>query len=340
MEDKSKNEEEKVTVRHTINAEETFTLAKDVFDIRCLIKNVYNNRAVISRRINISTLTVSLVFTLLYVAYILFLGILNKVTLFAEVAFYCVIGVYGALLVTLVTVTLCAMRVKTKNVKKINKALSVIRLVFRLVSIIITVAALVLATRGGDRSAQQIAVNVIMIVFSVFCLAVQSLPVFAGGLGKIARWLLSPVKVKYRFSTVALEWYEFAVTAGSDSKTVKRVSEKYLDDIGRCLDNYLIPAFGKRYISAVKPVAVLNVVERAPAEDKQLAEGILKNLFAYATECGYVTFDPCRDLSFEGSIEEEEKPKSAAKSRLAGIGKKIGMSILEKYIDKNSGGEQ
>ena len=53
MEDKNNIEEEKVSVRHTINAEETFTLAKDVFDIRCLIKNVYNNRAVIARRINI-----------------------------------------------------------------------------------------------------------------------------------------------------------------------------------------------------------------------------------------------------------------------------------------------
>ena len=50
MEDKNNIEEEKVSVRHTINAEETFTLAKDVFDIRCLIKNVYNNRAVIASK--------------------------------------------------------------------------------------------------------------------------------------------------------------------------------------------------------------------------------------------------------------------------------------------------
>ena len=40
MEEK-KNEEEKVTVRHTINAEEAFTLVKDVYDIRTFIKNVY-----------------------------------------------------------------------------------------------------------------------------------------------------------------------------------------------------------------------------------------------------------------------------------------------------------
>ncbi len=283
MEDKNNIEEEKVSVRHTINAEETFTLAKDVFDIRCLIKNVYNNRAVIARRINICTLSVSLVFTLLYVAYMLFLGILNKVTFFAEIALYCLLGVYGALFITLLILTLCAVRAKTKNVRKLNKALSAIRLTVRL-----------------------------------------------------ARWLLSPVKVKYRFSTVALEWYELAVTDGGDSKAVKRVSEKYFDDIGRCLDNFLIPAFGKKYISAIKPSAVLNVADRAPEEDRALTEGVLKNVFAYATECGYVTFDPCRDLKFEGSIEEEEKQKSTAKSRLMGIGKKIGMSILEKYINKNT----
>lgn len=34
---------ERVNIRHTISAEETFTLAKDVFDIRCFIKNVYAN---------------------------------------------------------------------------------------------------------------------------------------------------------------------------------------------------------------------------------------------------------------------------------------------------------
>lgn len=336
MEDKNNIEEEKVSVRHTINAEETFTLAKDVFDIRCLIKNVYNNRAVIARRINICTLSVSLVFTLLYVAYMLFLGILNKVTFFAEIALYCLLGVYGALFITLLILTLCAVRAKTKNVRKLNKALSAIRLTVRLVSIVLTIVAFVFAVRGGDDSSKFIAFNVILIIFSVICFIVQIIPVMAGGIGRLSRWLLSPVKVKYRFSTVALEWYELAVTDGGDSKAVKRVSEKYFDDIGRCLDNFLIPAFGKKYISAIKPSAVLTVADRAPEEDRALTEGVLKNVFAYATECGYVTFDPCRDLKFEGSIEEEEKQKSTAKSRLMGIGKKIGMSILEKYINKNT----
>ena len=102
---------------------------------------------------------------------------------------------------------------------------------------------------------------------------------------------------------------------------------------------FLIPSLGKKYISAIKPVQILNVADEA-AEDKPLVEGILKNIFSYATECGYVTFDPCKDLNFEGSIEEEEKQSKTFKSRLAGMGKKIGMSMLNKYIDKNSGNEK
>ena len=83
MEEEKKEEvkeEEKVTIRHTINAEEAFTLAKDVYDIRNVLKNIYNNRALIGRRLNLLTLSVSLVFTVLYVAYILCTGLLNKLS--------------------------------------------------------------------------------------------------------------------------------------------------------------------------------------------------------------------------------------------------------------------
>ena len=46
-------EEKERVVRHTISAEETFTLAKDVYDLRSFFKSVYSNRAVIARRLNI-----------------------------------------------------------------------------------------------------------------------------------------------------------------------------------------------------------------------------------------------------------------------------------------------
>lgn len=338
MEEKKITEDEKVNIRHTINAEETFTLAKDVFDLRCLIKNIYNNRAVIARRLNVLSLSVSFVFTLLYVAYILFTGLLNKLNIQAEIAMYCLLGVYAAMFIVLLIIALCGTgsKAKAKNIKKVNKTLAVFRFIVRILSLALTIVAIVYATMGGEYAANHIALDIILIIFSIICLIVQVIPLICGGLGKLARWLLSPVKIKYRFSTVALEWYELAVTDSGANKKVKRISQKYHDEIGYCLDNYLIPALGKKYVSAIKPVTVLGVAVKAAEADRPLTEGILKSIFAYAAECGYVTFDPCKDLNFEGSIEEEEKPKKTVKDRLLGVGKKFGKTILDKYIDKKT----
>lgn len=331
-------DEEKVTIRHTINAEETFTLAKDVYDIRSVIKNIYNNRAVIARRLNILTLSISLVFTLLYVAYILGTGLIKKLSVQSEIALYCLLGVYGVLFIALFIITMCGIGAKAKNIKRYNKVLSYFRLAVRILALAITIVALVFAFKGGEYSSKFIAIDIVLVVFSIICMVIQIIPLVCGGFGKLARWLLSPVKIKYRFSTVALEWYELTVTSGGESKAVKKVSKKYYDEIGVCLDNYLIPELGKKYVSTVKPAQILSVAENA-GEDKALVEGILKNVFAYATECSYVTFDPCKDLQFEGSIEEEEKQPKTVKNRLMGMGKKIGMSMLNKYIDKSSGKE-
>lgn len=337
--DENKKEEEKVTIRHTINAEEAFTLGKDIYDIRSVIKNVYNNRALIGRRLNLISLSVSLVFTLLYVAYIFATGLMKKLSLGSGIALYVLLGVYAAVFLTLFIITMCSIGATAKNIKKFNRVMSYFRYAVKILSLVISVVALVLAAGGGEYSAQHMAVDVVLIILSILCIFVQAIPLLFGSLGKLARWLLSPVKIKYRFSTVALEWYELAVTTGGESKSVKKVAKKYYDEIGVCLDNFLIPSLGKKYVSAIKPVQILNVADEA-AEDKPLVEGILKNIFSYATECGYVTFDPCKDLNFEGSIEEEEKQPKTFKSRLAGMGKKIGMSMLNKYIDKNSGNEK
>lgn len=331
-----KKNEEKVTIRHTINAEETFTLAKDVYDIRSVIINVYNNRAVIARRLNLLSMSVSLIFTLLYVAYILYTGLLEKLSFNTEIALYCLLGVYGVLFITLFIITMCGIGAKAKNIKRYHRFLSCFRYAIRILSVAITVVALVFATGGGEFSAKYIAVDILLIIFSVICLIFQLIPLIFGSLGKLARWLLSPVKIKYRFSTIALEWYEQVVSATGESKTVKRIAKKYYDEIGICLDNFLIPALGKKFVTAIKPVHILDVVNSAPDGDRPLVEGILKNVFEYATECGYVTFDPCKDLKFEGSIEEEDKTPKTVKSRLFGMGKKLGMSILDKYIEKST----
>ena len=79
------------------------------------------------------------------------------------------------------------------------------------------------------------------------------------------------------------------------------------------------------------------MVDDTTEEDRPLVEGTLKSIFAYATECGYVTFDPCKDLNFEGSIEEEEKTKQTVKSRLINFGlKKIAKPFIDKQIEKST----
>ena len=327
------NAEEKVSVRHTINAEETFTLAKDVFDIRCFIKNVYANRAVIARRLNVLTLTVSTVFMMLYSAYVLFTSLTRKLAVQLEIALYSMLGVYGALFIALIIVYACSTRANTKSMVKYKRVLNVFKLLVRLTSVAISITAIVFANGSGDMTAQNAAVQILIVVFSVITVIVQVIPLLFGGTGKLVRWLLSPVKVKTRFSKVLLEWYELAVSGSAREGAVKKVSSEYFDDIGVLIDNYLVPAAGKKYISTFKSVTLLNLVERAPEEDKPILEGVLKNVFSYAEECGYITFNPCRDLPFEGSVEVEEKPaRQTMKGRLLKVGQRIGKSVLDKYI--------
>ena len=328
----TENRDEKVNIRHTITAEETFTLAKDVFDLRCFIKNVYSNRAVISRRLNILTLSVSAVFTVLYAAYVLFTAFTKKLNLQHELTLYVLLGVYALLFATLIIITLCGGRAKTKNVLKIKRTLSFFKISVRLVSIAISVTAIVFSMSGGEFAPSAVAVDILIIVFSVITLILQIFPLLFGGLGKLARWLLSPVKIKFRFGKVILEWYELTVS-GTATGAAKKVASRYYEEIGTLIDNYLVPVLGKKYINSIKPAALINVVNRAQENDRRVLEGILKNVFKYATECGYVTFDPCKDLNFEGNIEEEEKPpKKTFKDRLFNIGKKVGKSMLDKYI--------
>ncbi len=338
--DKKQNEqqtEEQVNIRHTITAEETFTLAKDIFDIRCFLKNVYSNRAVIARRLNILTLTVSTVFMLLYSAYVLFTGLTKKLGLEFRIVLYVMLAAYVVLFIVLITISVLGSRAGTKGVIKVKRTITAVKILVRLLSVAISITAIVLSRTGAETAAANVAVDILIIVLSVITIIVQLVPLLFGGTGKLVRWLLSPVRIKYRFSKVILEWYELAVSGNAKSGAVKKVSSKYFENIGTQIDTYLIPELGKKYINSIKPAALLSVVDRATEEDKPVLEGILKNVFSYAAECGYVTFDPCKDLNFAGSVEEEEKPpKQTLKGRLLNFGIKKGKSMLDKFIAENT----
>ena len=328
-------EEDEKKIRHTISAEETFTLAKDVFDIRTFIKNIYKNRAVIARRINLITLCVSIIYTLLYASYALYKVLSNSVTHSQQIFVYSVVGMYAAVLIAMLVIMLLSSRATTKSLKKYSLTLSIVRFIIKLLSIAMAISGIVISVSDGGNS--HIALDITIIVLSIISMIVMSIPMFFGGIGKFVRWLLSPVKIKFRFSVVLREWYELA-TAGKPTKgTGAKVAKKHFETIDRLIDETLMPALGKKYVNSIKPVALLELVENCPEWDRPVLEGVLKSVFAYATECGYVVFDPCRDLNFEGTVEEEKK--KTMKERFLGLGAKIGKKALDKYIASTSDDE-
>ena len=329
-------DEDEKKIRHTISAEETFTLAKDVFDIRTFIKNVYANRAVIARRINVITLCVSIIYTLFYATYALIKTIGADISFAHGVFVYALIGVYALVLIVLIILTILSARATTKSLKKFSLALSITRLIIKLLSIAMVISGIVLTAAGG--SSYSVALDIIIIIFSIISMIVLSIPLFFGGIGKFVRWLLSPVKIKYRFSVVAMEWYELAITGKPTKGAKTKVAKKHYEAIDSLIDGTLVPALGTKYINTIKPVTLLNLVENCPEEDRPVLEGVLKSVFAYATECGYVVFNPCRDLNFEGTVEEEKK--TTMKERFMGFGTKIGKKVLDKYIISSSDDEE
>lgn len=322
-------DEEEKKIRHTISAEETFTLAKDVFDIRTFIKNAYANRAVIARRVNIVTLSVSMLFTLCYMAFMLYRSLGNTVSFAAELTVYIMAGAYFVMAALLVIFFVLSMRATTKSLKKFSVALKIIRIIVTLLSVAVSVSAIAVAA-SGEGGAVDLALDVIVIIFSVLTIIVQLVPMFFGGLAKFVRWLLSPVKIKYRFNTVVLEWYNLIIKGQPAKGAQERVAKKHYEHIGSLIDNTLIPTLGKKYITAIKPAMLIMLDDSCAAEDGPVLEGILKDVFAYAAECGYIVFDPCRDLHFEGNIDE--KHKKSVKELILELGTKIGKKALDKYI--------
>ena len=124
--EENENKDEKVNIRHTITAEETFTLAKDVYDLRSFIVNVYTNRAIISRRLNILTITFSAIFTILYSAYVLFTALYETLTVNLKIVLYALIGIYAVLFIVLLIVFLCR-RSDTKHIQRTKMTLTVFK---------------------------------------------------------------------------------------------------------------------------------------------------------------------------------------------------------------------
>ncbi|MCD8040050.1 MAG: hypothetical protein LUF82_00835 [Clostridia bacterium] len=317
-------------VRHTISAEETFTLAKDVYDIRSFILNIYKNRAVISRRLNIFSLICGIIFTMLYAAYNVWSMVTGKLSLGLEITVYALLAVYVILVILLLCVTASSNKANTKTVKKYNKALKYFRFSIRILSIAMAVVSIVVSSLSAVNSVD-LALQVVLVIVSIVIIVIQAVPIIFGGIANLARWATSPAKGKTRFSKVLLEWYQLVCSGGSDRSSVKKVSPKYIEDIGRCIDGYLIPRMGKKYITEIDASAIYAAADEYPENERDIVEGVFKKVFAYAYECGYVNFNPTKDMGMEGSIDEsKKKAKKQGKSGIfASVGKKIGKSIIK-----------
>ncbi len=335
MKDNEQKQPDEQPQRETISAKETLTLAKDVFDVRTVIKNIYGNRAVISRRLNVLWLIISMVFTLLYITYAVFSIILNKLSLSYGIVSAVLIGVYVIVVAAVIIVGVCSSRGKAKNIKRANKFLKILRYVAKILMLAISIACLVLSITSGKSGALNIAVDVVMIVISIIVIIIQTIPLLFGGIGGIARWLLSPFKHKVRFSSVALEWYRLAAEEEGDGAEQKisnkykflkkyKISKNRIDDIVAVLDGALIPALGGKYIGSITEEDLLNSLDGMADELTPVAITVLKSIFSYACECGYITENPSEKLSVpteEGVIGGAVK---SFKGMLTGIGKKVG----------------
>ena len=298
------------------------------------IKPVYDNRAQISRRLNAVSTAISIIFFLLYVPFLLFGKLYKTLPLAWDIAFYVCIGVYLATIAALFAVTLLSGRsTSTAIAKRRKRSRKIILFALRLASLAIGITALVISAASGSKDRTGAVLDTIAIVFAVMSIIFASLPIIFGGAAGFFKWLISPAKVKFRFSVVALEWYQTLTSEAVLNKSQKRLIKKYGESVGQIIDEYLLPQLGKKYVKAIDRAALLKVLDVIPQEKHNLAEWTIKRIFEYAEECGYVMNNPCKEMELEGDIQLEEKQKKAET-------KKKRPSIFSRKKRKDEGGEE
>lgn len=276
------------------------------------VKPIYDNRAQISRRLNAVSTAISIIFFMLYIPFLLLGKLYKDLSLGLDVAVYVCIGVYVATIAALLIVTVVSgTSTSTAMAKKHKKTRKIVLFVVRLASLAIAITALIISASRGTKSAVGATLDTVAIVFAVMSIIFTGLPLVFGGMAGFFRWLISPAKVKYRFSFVAVEWYQSLTSEQQLNKAVRRAARKYGERIGALLDNYFLPAFGKKYMYAVDRAALFRLLDSVPADERNIAEWMLKEIFEYAEECGYVKINPCKEMELEGDIDLEGKSKKA-----------------------------
>lgn len=270
------------------------------------IKPIFDNRAHIKRRWGMLVTTISVIFFLLYVPILLFSKIAKGLSLGWDIALYVCIGVFVASVIVMVIIlTISGRSTNTKTAKRCRKASSIILFVVRIASVALSITAICISGNGKSS-----ALDTILLVLAIVSIVFTAISLIFGGIVGFFKWLISPPKIKYRFSLVALEWKQ-RVDEGKreQSKAVKRSYYKNRDKVEACLDNYLLPTFGKTYINLIDGEKLMAMMDNIPEEDKNLTEWIVKEIFSYAKTCGYLSADPCDGLALEGDVLQEKPPK-------------------------------
>lgn len=280
------------------------------------IKPVYDNRAQISRRLNAVSTAISLIFFILYIPFLLFSKLYKDLAVGWDIALYVCIGVYVATIIALFAITLAEGKSSsTAMAKKHKKTRKIIMFIVRIASLAIGITALVISAANGSKDTTGAVLDTVAIIFAVMSIIFSSFPLIFGGAAGFFKWLISPAKVKFRFSVVSLEWYQSLSGESVINKSLKKLIKKYGESVGQIIDSYLLPQLGKKYIKSIDRAALLKVLDTIPQEKHNLAEWTIKQIFEYAEECGYVINNPCKEMELEGDIQLEEKQKKTEEKR-------------------------
>ena len=273
------------------------------------IKPIYDNRAQISRRLSAVSTAISIIFFMLYIPFLLLGKLYKDLSLGLDIAIYVCIGVYIATIAALFIVTAASgQSTSTTMAKRHKKTRKVVLFVVRLASLAIAITALVISSANGSKDSKGATFDTIAIVFAVMSIIFSAFPLIFGGMAGFFRWLISPAKVKYKMSFVVLEWFQALTSDKVMSKTLKKTIKKY----SNLIDNYILPQLGKKEIKSVDRVALVKLLDSVPAEEHNLAEWVIKQIYDYAEECGYIDVNPCKQLELGGDIELEGKGKKNA----------------------------
>ncbi len=282
------------------------------------IKPIRENWPQIKRRMSLITTLISIVFFLLYVPFLLVSKIGKDLALGYDVALYVCMGIYLVTLAALVIVTVASGNSTSVAKNKMRKkASSIILMIVRLASLAIGITALIISAVEGSSDSHSAVVDTIAIIFAVMSILFSAFPLLFGGLGGFVKWLISPAKIKLRFSFVILEWLQSYIDEQQIDKNIKKISKRYGERISACVDKYFLPALGDKYIKTVDYHAVEKFFEGVPEEDVNICEWIMKNVFEYALDCKYVDVNPCEKLDLQGDLAKEGKVKKNAEPSAA-----------------------